>query len=339
MREFSPDLLHEELLHKNKPILVYDEKNNYREWKMKVKEKLIELLGDMPKEKVALNVRIEWEKEYDNFTEKRIVFDTEPETAVPCHLWIPKNAEKPCPVIICMQGHATGMHISMGRAKFEGDENVISGGDRDFARQIVNEGYVALILEQRAFGERRSEKIDGHTTCNHPAMVALMLGRTLLGERIWDVSRAIDMLSEFDEIDINRIGCMGNSGGGTTTYYAACIDERIKIAMPSCSVCTFKSSIGAMHHCVCNYVPNLAKYMDMGDMACMIAPRKLVVVARKNDPIFPLDGTTESYNTIEKIYKMEGCPNNCRLIVGDGEHRFYAEPAWKAFNEIADWKK
>jgi len=283
MKEFSPDLYNEYLLRNRKPKLAFDEQADYEAWRQQVKEKLTELLGDMPEEKVPLNVRVEWEKEHDTFIEKRIIFDTEPFASVPCHLWVPKAAKKPCPAVICLQGHSTGMHISMGRAIYEEDKELISGGDRDFAPQIVKEGYAALVLEQRAFGERCSEKVNTSTTCVHPAMVSLLVGRTLLGGRVWDVSRAIDVLETLPEIDNDRIACMGNSGGGTATYYAACMDERIKIAMPSCAVCTFEQSIGIMRHCDCNYLPGMQKYFDMGEISCLIAPRKLVVVNGKED--------------------------------------------------------
>lgn len=347
MKEFSSDIYHEYLLENIKPELKYDEKADYAIWRSRVKEKLTELLGEMPKEKVPVNVRIEWEEEHEAFIEKRFIFDTEPYTSVPCHLLVPKNAKKPCPVVICLQGHSTGMHVSLGRKKYVRDENEW-GGDRDFALQIVNEGYAALVMEQRGFGERISEKsyIEAardffeydHTGCYHPSMVALLLGRTLIGERVWDISRAIDALEYFIEVDTDKIACMGNSGGGTATYYAACMDDRIKVAMPSCSVCTFIQSIGIMRHCSCNYIPRMAKYFDMGDIACLIAPRKLIVVAGKLDDGFYMEGTNDAYRTIEKIYEKAGCKENCRLVVGDEGHRFYADPAWKVFKEVSGWK-
>ena len=237
---------------------------------------------------------------------------------------------------------SSGMHVSLGTAPYPGDEKIPVGGDRDFAVQIVREGYAALVIEQRGFGERKSEIMlrkdpEAKTTCWHPAMAALLMGRTLIGERVWDISRAIDTLSAFPEIDLDRIACMGNSGGGTATYYAACFDERIKIAMPSCSVCSFERSIGTRKHCTCNYIPRLAKYMDMGDLACLIAPRKLIVVAGELDPGFKIDGTRREYEIIEKIYERAGCKDNCRLIVGEGGHRFYADLSWPVFRELSGW--
>lgn len=348
---FSSDNCHKYVLENRKPLLAFDENADYDSWKNAVKEKLTDLLGDMPEERVPLNVRVEWEKEHETFTEKRFIFDTEPMASVPCHLLIPKGSKTPVPVIICLQGHSSGMHISLARKIYLKDEAQVGNGDRDFAIQAVKEGYAALVIEQRGFGERVSMKSwigdaetkkkireKGETGCFHPAMVASLLGRTLIGERVWDVSRAIDALNEFKEIDTDKIACMGNSGGGTATYYAACMDERIKIAMPSCSVCTFDQSIGIMRHCSCNYIPRMAKYLDMGDIACLIAPRKLVVVAGEQDNGFHIKGSREAYSTIEKIYKKENCENNCRLVVGSEGHRFYADPSWKVFNELSGWK-
>ena len=94
-------------------------------------------------------------------------------------------------------------------------------------------------------------------------------------------------------IDMDRICMMGNSGGGTTTIYATALDTRIKAAMPSCALCGYYASIGAMQHCPCNYIPGIMKHFDMGDLAVMIAPKKLVVVCGKDDNIFPLDGVNE----------------------------------------------
>ena len=339
--KYNVDICHANLLDSMKPYLTFDESKDYEQWKNQVKDKLTELLGDTP-DKTDINIRIEWEEDRGEYTEKRIVFTAEKDVDVPCHLWIPKSAKNAVPVIICLQGHSSGMHISMGRSLYPGDDELISSGDRDFAKQIVREGYAALVLEQRGFGERKSEAVlkfnsQALTTCWHPAMTAILLGRTLIGERVWDISRAIDMLETLPEIDSDKIAVMGNSGGGTATYYAACMDERIKIAMPSCSICTFKDSIVAGRHCTCNYIPNMAKYFDMGDIACLIAPRPLIMVVGEKDHGFNINGSKESYNTIEKIYKAAGAADKCKLVVGNEGHRFYADISWPEFKKLCNW--
>lgn len=341
---YPVDICHEKILAENVPSLAFREDRDYDAWRAEVKETLIRLLGDMPQTRCPLDVTLEWVREHDTFTERRYTFASEENIRIPCHLCIPKKAKTPCPVVICLQGHTTGMHISLGRPVYPGDVEMVSGGDRDFALEILEEGYAALVMEQRAFGELKSEAMlrfapEAGTTCHHVAMTALLIGRTIIGERCWDVSRAVDLLETVPEVDSSRIALMGNSGGGTATYYAACLEERIAVAMPSCSVCSYGSSIVWKRHCACNYIPSIAKYFDMGDLACLIAPRKLIVVAGEQDIGFHIDGTVKEYNTIHRIYRHIGADDSCRLIVGPEGHRFYAGLSWPVFAEMTGWKE
>ena len=157
-------------------------------WKNTARQKLSELLGMNSFEKVDALLDIEYEKELDGFVEIRFTFQSEQDYRVPCHMLIPKNIENP-PVMICLQGHSKGMHISLGRPKYDGDEKIIKGGDRDFCVRAIKEGFAAISLEQRNFGEcGGSEK---GPRCMESAMTALLMGRTTIGERVWDISRAI----------------------------------------------------------------------------------------------------------------------------------------------------
>jgi dienelactone hydrolase len=336
---FAPETCHAHLLEIASRSLAFDPRRDFQAWRRQVDAKLRELIGVLP-ERVPLDPRIEYERENDLFRETRFVFTSETLVDVPCHLLIPRGGGGPFPVVICLQGHSTGMHISLGRPRHAGDEESIAG-DRDFALQAVREGYAALVVEQRCFGEREDSRPPDRATvgrgCHHATLVALLLGRTMIGERVWDVSRAIDVLGWFPEIDGGRIGCVGNSGGGTITYFAACLDGRIGIAMPSCYVCTFRDSIGMIDHCEDNYIPGILRFFEMGDLACLIAPRPLVVVAGREDPIFPIEGVAETFDTIQHIYAAAGVPDRCRLVVGPEGHRFYADLAWPPFRELAGW--
>lgn len=340
MKTFAPETPHEVLLRSAPRTLAFRPELDFARWRQALDGKLRELLGWMP-ERVAPNLRIEYEQETDAFHEIRFLFTTEAHADVPCHLLVPTKGAAPFPVVICLQGHSSGMHNSLARPKFPGDEEAIRGGDRDFAIQAVREGYAALVLEQRCFGEREDRRPAAARSlknrCHHATMTALLLGRTMIGERVWDVCRAIDLLAHFPRIDPSRIGCMGNSGGGTITYYATCLEPRIGIAMPSCSVCTLADSIGAVDHCADNYLPRMLQYFDMGDLAGLIAPRPLVVVAGREDRIFPLHGVEEAFACIRQIYEAAGVPDRCRLVIGEGGHRFYAREAWPVFRELSGW--
>jgi len=300
-------------------------------WRERAQAKLLEFLG-LPLVLCDDDMTVEYVKEQNGFTETRFIFQSEPGYYVPCHLCVPTGAKDPLPVVICLQGHTTGMHISLGRAKFPGE---IIEGDRDFVIRAIREGYCALAIEQRCFGECGSDPNNGNPNCYESSMAALLIGRTTIGERVWDVQRAINALEKhFPQTNTKKIVCMGNSGGGTTTFFAACVEPRITYAMPSCYFCTFDDSIAAMNHCACNFIPNIRNYFDMGDMAGMIVPRPLVIVAGKDDGAFPLEGVQKAYETARKMYDAAGAPDNIKLVAGDGGHRFYADDAWPVLNKF-----
>ena len=139
-----------ELIQRMTPSMSCD-LSHLREWQSAAKEKLSLLLGMDRFERVDPDVQIEYREKIEGATEIRFTYESEAGYRVPCHLLLPDGIEKP-PVMICLQGHSKGMHISLGRPKFEGDENSIKGGDRDFCVRAVKEGFAAIAMEQRNFG-------------------------------------------------------------------------------------------------------------------------------------------------------------------------------------------
>ena len=317
------------------PEMRYDGKEDFSLWQTRARAKLAELLGMDNLNKSADNkFAIEYVKDEGEYTEYRFTLESEEGYSFPSVMRVPKGVKSPMPLAVCLQGHSTGMHISLGKPIFERDVASISGGDRDFVVRAIKEGYAAIAVEQRNFGECGSRP-DGLPACHVSSMSAIINGRTTIAERVLDVMTVIDAAIEhFDFIDKDNIVCMGNSGGGTATFYAAAMDERIKLAMPSCAVCTYKHSIAAMEHCVCNFIPNIARYFDMGDIAGLIAPRALVVVNGRLDNIFPDEGVRETYGIIESLYRAAGAEDNCALVTGDEGHRFYADSAWPVANAL-----
>lgn len=316
------------------PLLAFCEGIDDAEWRHEAKGKLEELLG-LPYEACEDQFAIIEEQDTGFYHQISFEFQSEDGYYVPGEFLIPTGVTGKIPVVIGLQGHTTGKHVSLGIHKFDFDTP-----DRlehsSFALQAVQEGYCAVIIDQRYMG------MAGHNETGHPgccttgqALPTLLLGRTAIGERVWDVMRLIDVLeTRFSSyVDEERIICVGNSGGGTATFYAAALDERIYMAVPSCAVCTFEDSIVDIHHCSCNYVPGIRKYFNMGDIGCLIAPRKLIVTCGIHDEIFPLKGVEESYAVIETAYRLNRAEENCRLVKGNGGHQFYPKDVWPIVNK------
>ncbi len=314
--------------------LSFDKQKSLTVQRQAIKEKYLELLR-MPGKREKIPVSIEYEKhDSPEFDEIRFLMETESDFCAPAHLLLPKSRERgeKLPVVICLQGHSTGMHISLGRCLYPGDEKSI-GGDRDIALQAVRRGYAAVALEQRGFGEQKTG-VPGGAMCHQIAMQSLMVGHTLLGERIHDIRCLVSALGQFESLDASRVAVMGNSGGGTASYHAAAAIPEITAVLASCSFNRYDASIMSIYHCACNYIPGIAEYMEMEDLAVLIAPRPLLVVNGRKDEIFPLNAAQSAFETVKEIYKAAGAPENCRMVIGKGGHRFYAKDAWPVFEEM-----
>lgn len=332
----KPFELHHRQIATLAPSLRYDGSEPFAEWQVRARKKLSELVGLHRIQKASDDAfTLISDTVVGNHRDIFFTIQSEEGYTVPCHLWIPQGTER-APLVVCLQGHSTGMHISMGIPIYEQDKQTIAGGDRDFAVQIMREGYCALVVEQRCMGMcgGAAEKT-GTSGCQMPALTALLYGRTVIGERVFDISCAISaVLRHFDVAEADKICCMGNSGGGTATIYAAALDERIALAMPSCALCTYRDSIAAMPHCACNYVPHIAEYFDMGDLCGLIAPRKVLVVNGAHDPIFPKAGVQECLRILEDYYAAAGVPSFYDHVEGTQGHRFYAVPSWDRFRAL-----
>lgn len=321
-----------EVVKNSKPRLAFDERADFLRWRKLAYDKLFELLG-LPLE-AGSAFEIEYKTEKDGYTEYRFTVETEPGYHVPCHLLVPLDKEGKIPLTICLSGHGSGMHIALGVAKCERDaKSLEEWPHRAMAPRSIREGRAALVIEARNFGETSLKGIG--TSCTEAAKIAILMGRTTIGERVWDAMRVLDAVAEnFDMIDMENIICTGNSGGGTAAYYFSALDERITVCAPSCSICTYEGSIIAMEHCMCNHIPGIRKYFEMGDLSGLIAPRRLVVAAGELDDIFPIDETKKNFETIKRIYGSLGVSENTSLVIGDNGHYNYADLLWDKIHEM-----
>lgn len=340
--DFAPSIVHHRLMKANKPALAYDGQTGqaFKAWQRRLRRRVAELTGyaRMPRPDKPPRVWSIWKQEHRLGSIEKLMIRTEPGSDMPAYLCLPRDGKPPYVPWVCVQGHAPGAAWSIGREPLTDDRDgnapsPATDGDRDYGLQCMARGMAGLCIEQRAFGLRHETRIkrENQSWCHDASMHAMMLGRTLLGERVYDIARSIDYLKARGDMRMNRVGVMGNSGGGTATMFAAALlPGKVRFALPSCYFCSFEASIMSLYHCMCNYVPNLLLEAEHADIMGLFAPRPVVVVAGEVDPIFPIKATRSEFARLRKIYAAAGAPDNCRLVVGPDGHRYYADLGWKA---------
>lgn len=335
MPAYSPSLNLNEQLKSITPELHFAGQE-FAPWRRRVRSAVRKLSGLVKNHHEPLHAKMLWARDHELGRIEKVRFRAEPGAEVPAYVCLPRNATPPYRWVICVQGHSTGMHNSIAVARDDEAQSIEVEGDRDFGLIAMRHGFAAFCIEQRSFGERE-EAVQAHLCgrmCQEAAMHALLVGRTLIGERVFDVDRGIDYL--YTRPDVNRkcIGVMGNSGGGTTSLFAAALLPRLAFSMPSCYFNTFKDSLLSIAHCECNYIPGLYAVAEMSDILGTFAPKPVVVVAGKQDDIFPIKATRKAFRELKAIYTAAGAPKNCKLVEGEGGHRFYADSAWRALLQL-----
>lgn len=257
---------------------------------------------------------------------------------IPAYQFVPAQMDGPIGAVLCLHGHGPGKVIpAAGDCDVKGNPVEVKG-ERDYAVQAVQQGYISIAPDLRGFGELMLDddlEADRGNSCLQLSMRAIMAGKTMPGMRVHDSMCWMDYLRSLEQVDDERIHITGQSGGGTVTLFSAALDTRFAQAAPSCYFCTFAASILAMHHCSCNYAPGLLDLCEMYDVAGLIAPRPMLIIAGKHDPIFPIEGVYEAYEKLQAIYAEFGAQDNLELYVGPEDHRYYKARVWDFFAEHA----
>lgn len=265
----------------------------------------------------------------ETYTREQWLLQSEPGVAIPFYLLLPKELKGLRPLVLTPHGH-NHPHIYVGIYTSD-EEKAEVAEDRDIAVQSVNEGYITISPTVRGFGDTRTreDRERNHvSSCRTQFFHGLLVGRTPIGERVWDQSRLLDWALASLPVDKKRIAITGNSGGGTVSLFTGALDERIAVSVPSCYFCTFEGSIGSIYHCDCNYIPGIMRLCEMSDVAGLTAPRKLGIVAGVKDDIFPIEHVRTSFAKVKEVYGAAGVPGNCRLYEGEGGHRYYRAGVW-----------
>jgi len=202
---------------------------------------------------------------------------------------------------------------------------------------MAQAGFVAVAPDWRSFGERiaYSNPYPGRDICNVHFLQHLILGRSLLGANIFDGMRVVDFLLTREEVDPDRIGCMGLSFGGTMTTYLALLDDRIKAADIICYATTTEHyAVSRPNFCGSQLVPYLYRYADVPDVIAAIAPKPLLIESGASDTCFWIHSALKAHETVQKAYKVSGQPENLWIEVFPGGHGFSGRKAFSFFRKF-----
>jgi dienelactone hydrolase len=296
-------------------------------WQKRLRTKLTKLIGGFPAQRTALQPQTIETRDFPGYRREKFVFESRPGLYVLGYLLTPRDAAPPYPAMICVPGHGRGVDDIVGIDAQGRDRADKPGYQHDFAIQVVEHGMAAVAIEPLGFGCRRDpvtrQKGAEATACQPSAGAALLLGQTMIGWRVYDVMRAIDWIETREELDARRVGCMGISGGGEVTTFAAALEPRIRAAMISGYLNTFRDSILSLSHCIDNYVPGILNWAEMYDVAGLIAPRPLFVESGTQDEFFPVEASRAGFARVRKVYEVFGAGDLCQQEVFNDIHSFY----------------
>ena len=310
-------------------------------WQAQTRPRLEKLLGfsDLPCSELD-PILIE-SVDCGTYTREKILLHPSTKIMLPVYLLIPHNIQAPTAAVVAFHGHGYGVKDIVGLWEDGSERSRADGYQKDFAVELCKNGFVVAAPEISCFGERQTDFSylniefgqELPSTCAHTAFLASFLGGTVLGLRVFEGKRLLDYLATRSEIDSNRVGAMGISGGGMHAMYSTCLDNRIKACVISGYYSTFAASILAMHHCPCNYVPGLWQFGEMYDLIGLIAPRPVLVEAATRDWIFPINAVRHALARGRQVYEVFESPGSLEADLFEGRHEISGQKAYSFLKE------
>lgn len=280
-----------------------------------LRAKFIDALGGFP-EKTPLNPRVVGTLKGGGFTVEKVIYESRPDHHVTANFYLPEG-KGPFPGVLLPCGHSEN-----GKAAEAYQRACIF---------LAKNGLAVLCYDPIGQGERLQllnaggkAAIKGSTTEHTMSGIgALLVGWSCASYRIWDGIRSIDYLASRPEVDPKRLGCTGNSGGGTLTSYLMALDDRIAVAAPSCYVTTLErlfATIGPQD-AEQNITGQVAFGMEQTDYVTMRAPRPTLICTGTQD-FFDIQGSWTTFREAKQLYAMIGHAERVDLIEYNDKHGF-----------------
>jgi dienelactone hydrolase len=275
-------------------------------------EEYYDMLGLWPMpEKTALHATVTGTVERDGYVVENLHYQSRPGLYVTANLYRPAQiapgARLPTVLYVC--GHS-----ARGR---DGNKTAYQSRGIWFARH----GYVCLVLDTLQMGE-----IAGlhHGTYREERWWWLSRGYTPAGVEAWNGIRGIDYLVSRPDVDPERIGVTGISGGGAATFWIAAADERARVVVPVSGMADLESYVSSRvinGHCDCMFLYNTYQW-PWTRIAALVAPRPMLFVNSDGDPIFPMDANERVINRLERVYSWYGAGDQVDSFVSIGGHAY-----------------
>jgi dienelactone hydrolase len=276
------------------------------------RQQLREMLGlDPLPERTPLEPVVTGKLDHPDFTVEKLHFQSRPHLYVTGNLYVPKNLKGKAPGILYVCGHSKAIEngVSFGnKAKYQ-----------HHGAWFAQNGYVCLAIDTLQLGE-----IEGihHGTHNKNMWWWNARGYTPAGVEAWNSIRALDYLESRPEVDVEKLGVTGRSGGGAYSWYLTALDDRIKVTVPVAGITNLKNHVVddcVEGHCDCMYMVNTYRW-DYPQLAALVAPRPLLIANTDRDHIFPLDGVLDVYWKVRHLYDLKKTSNRIGLQTAAGPH-------------------
>ena len=271
-------------------------------------------LTPMP-EKTPLNAHVFGRVEREDYSVEKVYFEAYPGFFTTGNLYRPKEKKGPFPGIVSPHGH-------WGRGRLENSEaGSVPGRCINFAKQ----GYV--IFSYDMVGRVDSgEQIDHAYGGEREAL----WGLSLMALQLWNAIRSVDFLETLPDVDTNRIGCTGASGGGTQTFMLTAVDDRIKVSAPVNMI-----SAHMQGGCLCENAPNLRLDISNIEIGALMAPKPLLLVSATGD--WTKDTPTVEYPAIRSIYAHFDAEDKVHEVQIDADHNYNKDSREAVYAWFAKW--
>jgi dienelactone hydrolase len=283
------------------------------EWEAKrprLRREYLDMLGLWPlPERTPLHATVTGTREHAGVVIERLHYQSKPGLYVTANLYRPKEPTGRLPAILYVCGHS-------GRGR-DGNKTAFQDHGLGFARN----GYVCLIVDTLQLGEVPGTH---HGTYREGRWWWQALGYTPAGVECWNGIRGIDYLVSRPDVDPERLGVTGISGGGAATIWIAAADERVKVAVPVSGMSDLESYVKNKvinGHCDCMFLVNTYQW-EWTTIAALIAPRPMLFANSDNDPIFPMDGNRRIIARLRELYRMYDKPGLVDDYVSKGGHDY-----------------